>query len=44
MNSSLVANDMATINTSIQTLTGKQAAEINTLMNMQAIHADPQKS
>ncbi|MBD7961984.1 hypothetical protein [Comamonas avium] len=44
MNSNLVATDMQTINSAIQTLTGKQASEVNALMNMQAIHADPQKS
>jgi len=41
MASALVANDMASINTAIQTLTGKTASEINKLMNMQAVHADP---
>ena len=43
MNSALVATDMSAINTAIQTLTGQTAAQINTLMNMQAVHADPQK-
>jgi hypothetical protein len=42
MNSALVATDMNTINSAIQTLTGKDAATINTLMNMKAVHADPQ--
>lgn len=44
MNAQLVAGDMATINATIQTLTGQSAAEVNRLMNMQAVHADPQKS
>ena len=43
MNSALVANDMSAINSSIQKLTGKTADQINKLMNMQAVHADPQK-
>jgi hypothetical protein len=43
MNPSLVANDMNAINTTIQTLTGQTAAQVNKLMNMQAVHADPQK-
>lgn len=42
MNAGLVANDMNAINGTIQTLTGKTAAQVNTLMNMQAVHADPQ--
>lgn len=41
MNSGLVANDMNAINGTIQTLTSKTATEVNKLMNMQAIHADP---
>ena len=44
MNPDLVANEMTAINGTIQTLTGKTAAEVNKLMNMQAIHADPQKA
>lgn len=44
MNSGLVSTDMATINSTIQTLTGQTAAQVNKLMNMQAVHADPQKS
>lgn len=43
MNPGLVANDMTAINSTIQTLSGKTAVEVNTLMNMQAVHADPQK-
>jgi hypothetical protein len=43
MNPSLVANDMTAINSTIQTLSGKTAAEVNTLMNMQAVNADPRK-
>ncbi len=42
MNGGLVANDMTAINKSIQTATGQTAAEVNKLMNMQAVHADPQ--
>lgn len=44
MNSGLVANDMTAINSTIQTLSGKTAAEVDKLMNMQAIKADPQKA
>jgi hypothetical protein len=44
MNSALVSTDMATINATIQTLTGQTAQQVNKLMNMQAVHADPQKS
>lgn len=44
MNPGLVANDMAAINSTIQTLSGKTEEEINALMNMQAVHADPQKA
>lgn len=44
MNTGLVSTDMTAINSTIQTLTGKTATEVNTLMNMQAIHADPQKA
>jgi len=44
MNPGLVANDMTAINGTIQTLTGQTAAEVNKLMNMQAVHADPQKA
>lgn len=44
MNSGLVTTDMEAINKTIATLTGKTEAEINTLMNMQAIHADPKKA
>lgn len=44
MNSALVAGDMATINATIQTLTGQTAKEVNALMKLQAIKADPQKS
>ena len=44
MNSGLVSADMTAINSTISTLTGKTAAQVNTLMNMQAIHADPQKA
>jgi hypothetical protein len=43
MNPVLVGADMAAIQSTIQTLTGQTAAEVNQLMNMQAIHADPQK-
>ncbi len=43
MNSGLVASDMSAINSSIQTLTGQTAAQLNKLMNMQAVRADPQK-
>ncbi len=44
MNPGLVANDMTAINGTIQTLTGQTATEVNKLMNMQAVHADPQKA
>jgi hypothetical protein len=44
MNSGLVSSDMTAINSTISTLTGKTAAQVNTLMNMQAIHADPKKA
>lgn len=44
MNAGLVANDMTAINSTIQTLTSKTSTEVNTLMNMQAIRADPQKA
>ncbi len=44
MNSGLVTTDMSAINSTIQTLTGKTAAEVNKLMNMQAVSADPQKA
>jgi hypothetical protein len=44
MNSGLVTTDMEAINKTIGILTGKTEAEVNTLMNMQAIHADPQKA
>jgi hypothetical protein len=44
MNPALVATDMTAINGTIQKLTGKTAAEVNTSMNMQAIHADPQSA
>lgn len=44
MNSGLVANDMTAINSAIQKLCGKTDKEINTLMNMQAINADPKKA
>lgn len=40
----LVANDMTAINDAIHKLTGKTGDEVNNLMNMQAIHADPQKA
>lgn len=42
MNSGLVSTDMTAINDAIGTFTGKSKEELNTLMNMQAIHADPQ--
>ena len=44
MNPGLVANDMTAINGAIQKLTSHTADEINKLMNMQAISADPQKA
>ena len=44
MNPGLVANDMTAINGTIQKLTGQTAKEVNALMNMKAIHADPEKS
>ena len=44
MNSGYVANDMTAINSTIKNLSGKTESEINKLMNMQAIHADPQKA
>jgi hypothetical protein len=44
MNAGLVANDMTAINSTIQKLTGQTSTEVNNLMNMQAIHADPQKA
>jgi hypothetical protein len=44
MDPRLVANDMTMIDGTIQTLTGQTAAEVNKLMNMQAVHADPQKA
>lgn len=44
MNPGLVANDMTAINGTIQKLTGQTAAEVNKLMNMQAVHAEPQKA
>ena len=44
MSPDLVARDMPNINSTIQTLTGKTADEVNTLMNMQAINANPQKA
>jgi hypothetical protein len=44
MNSGLVSADMTAINSTIATLTGQTAAEVNKLMNMQAIHADPKKA
>lgn len=44
MNSQLVSSDMTAINSTIATLTGKTATEVNALMNMQAIHSDPQKA
>jgi hypothetical protein len=40
----LVAADMPTINSSIQTLTGQDSDTINKLMNMKAITAPPQNS
>ena len=42
MNPVLVANDMTAINAAIHKLTGKTEAEVNNLMKMQAIHANPQ--
>jgi hypothetical protein len=42
MNSTLVAANMDAINSSIQTLSGQDATAINKLMNMKAVHADPQ--
>ena len=44
MNSGLVSSDMTAINSTIATLTGKTAAQVNALMNMQAIHSDPKKA
>jgi len=44
MNPALVGIDMATINSTIQTLSGQSAKEVNKLMNMQAVTADPKKS
>jgi len=41
MNSGAVANDQSNIDSTIQTLTGKTKNEVNNLMNMKAIHADP---
>lgn len=43
MNSGLVSTDMDIINSTIRTLTSKTEAEVKKLMNMQAVHADPQK-
>ena len=44
MNTGLVAKDMDVINSTIEKLSGNTAAEVKTLMNMQAIKADPQEA